>query len=83
MILYLKVLLSVISSSEYLFIQGFQFMMLWMFVKQAGQNYFGADMNVALCSASHRQGTTTSQLFFAFSGLVFRICCIVSKNMSS
>jgi hypothetical protein len=40
--------------------------MLWVFVKQAGQDYFGAGMNVALSSASHRQGTTTTRWFFAW-----------------
>jgi hypothetical protein len=41
---------------------------------------FGACMNVAISSASHRQGTITTPLFFACGGLVLRICYIVLSN---
>jgi hypothetical protein len=41
---------------------------------------FGAGMNVAISSASHRQGSITTQLFFVCGGLVLRICYIVLSN---
>jgi hypothetical protein len=51
---YYKVLFAIIYVSDYLFIQSFQFTMLQVLVEEAGQDYFGAGMNVALSFASHK-----------------------------
>jgi len=55
--------------------------MVCILMMQAGQDSFGAGMNVALSSASHRQGTTTTQLFFMCGGLVLRICYVILGNV--
>ena len=55
--------------------------MVNILMMQAGQDSFGAGMNIGLFSASHRQGNTTTQLFFVCGGMVLRICYLILSNM--